>query len=172
MDAPDGRSPPKADAGDPLDYALALAFRQLSRRDCTIGEIGRRLASHDVDSSIAGQAIGQLCEQGYLDDLRYARLFTADKRELEHWGNERIRRTLRDRGIDPELIERTLAEGAGESELERALAVLRRRFPSPPRDRRERDRALGMMIRKGYDSELALDALAAYQHAGGDANSL
>ena len=51
---------------------------------------------------------------------------------------------------------------AEESELDRALALLRRRFPSPPRDRRERDRALGVLIRKGYDSELALDALAAH----------
>ncbi len=32
----------------------------------------------------------------------------------------------------------------------------------PPRERRDRDRALGMLIRKGYDSELALDALAAH----------
>jgi regulatory protein len=40
--------------------------------------------------------------------------------------------------------------------------VLRQRFPSPPRDRRERERALGILLRKGYDIELALDALAAY----------
>jgi regulatory protein len=39
---------------------------------------------------------------------------------------------------------------------------LRRRFPEPPEDRRERNRALGMLMRKGYESELALDALAAY----------
>ena len=53
-----------------------------------------------------------------------------------------------------------------ETELDRALAVLRRRFPDPPHDRRERNRALGLLLRKGYDSDLALDALSA--HARGD----
>ena len=46
------------------------------------------------------------------------------------------------------------------------VAVVRRRFPDPPEDRRDRNRALGMLLRKGYESELALDALAA--HARGD----
>jgi regulatory protein len=50
--------------------------------------------------------------------------------------------------------------------MDRALAVLRRRFPQPPEDRRERDRALGVLLRKGYESDLALDALAV--HARGD----
>ncbi len=90
----------------------------------------------------------------------------ADKRELERWGSERIRTRLLARGIDRDLVETTLSEdqaddGTG-SELDRALEVLRRRFPSAPKDRRERDRALGVLIRKGYDGELALDALSAY----------
>lgn len=157
---------PSADTGDRLERALALAFSQLNRRDCTVGEIERRLAAHDVDSYVAARAVKQLCEQGYLDDDRYARMFISDKRELDGWGNERIKRTLQARGIDRELIDRKLADETAGSELERALALLRHRFPSPPRDRRERERALGMMVRKGYESELALDALAAYQHAG------
>jgi regulatory protein len=52
--------------------------------------------------------------------------------------------------------------GGPQSELDRALGLLRRRFPDPPQDRRDRNRALGMLLRKGYESELALDALAAY----------
>jgi regulatory protein len=97
-----------------------------------------------------------------VDDVRFARIFVEDKRELEHWGADRIRRTLLQRGIDRALIDETLAAESTESELDRALELLRRRFPAPPRDRRERNRALGVMLRKGYDSELALDALAAY----------
>ena len=50
--------------------------------------------------------------------------------------------------------------GAHGGELERALAVLRAWFPSRGADRRERERALGVLLRKGYDSDLALEALA------------
>ena len=115
------------------------------------------------------QAVALLSEQGAVDDVRFARLFVQDKRELEQWGTERIRQGLLARRVDRELIAEALAESEGadednatETELDRALGLLRRRFSSPPRDRRERDRALGVLIRKGYDLELALDALSAY----------
>jgi regulatory protein len=105
-----------------------------------------------------------------------------DKRSLEQWGVDRIRRGLSARGIERELIEQelaqpALAEGNGygpaadgpnsadpsaepaADERGRALALLRRRFPAPPRERRDRERALGVLLRKGYEYELALEAL-------------
>ncbi len=94
-----------------------------------------------------------------------SRAFIADKRDLERWGEDRIRLGLLARGIDRDLVQTQLDQIRGsneETELDRALSLLRRRFPAPPRERRERDRALGVLLRKGYESELALDALTAY----------
>ncbi len=147
-----------------LQRAFELAYRHLNRRDRTEAEMRAYLERREVQPEAIEQAVGELLENGYVDDARYARLFAQDKRELERWGAERIRRALRERGIDRELIESTLSgdETESESELERALALLRQRFPTLCWDRRERDRALGMMLRKGYDTEVALDALAAH----------
>ena len=108
----------------------------------------------------------------------------SDKRELERWGAERIRRGLSARGIDRAIAEQTLAatpdavdlanldspraehcDGRG-GELARALELLRRRFPDPPQERRDRNRALGMLLRKGYEQELAIDALNAHAARG------
>ena len=157
-----------------LQKALELAYAYVNPRDRTISEVRRHLERRGVSEDLAETAVQTLGRQGLLDDTRYARLFVADKRTLEQWGNERIRRGLFTRGIDPGLIEAALVEAAdpaagdeeAESELDRALALLRRRFPDPPQDRRDRNRALGMLLRKGYESELAVDALAA--HARGD----
>jgi regulatory protein len=151
-----------------LQRALEFAHAYLNRRERTVAEIRRQLERRGISPRSAEAAIAVLTEQGYVNDVRFAELFVSDKRELEQWGNERIRRGLLERGIEREVAERALEadadDGPQETELQRAVAVLRRRFPVAPSDHRERQRALGVLLRKGYDSELALDALAA--HAG------
>jgi regulatory protein len=129
----------------------------------------RHLCRSGVEEETVEAAVRELERHGYLDDARFARLFAEDRRALDGWGADRIRRTLRGRGVERELIEAALTrapDDAEDSELDRALAVLRRRFASPPTERRERDRALGVLLRKGYDGELALDAIAAYARGG------
>jgi regulatory protein len=150
-----------------LQRALERAHRYLDRRERTVGEVRAHLERHETDTAAIQAAIEVLVDTGSLDDGRYARLFAQDKRELEQWGADRIRRTLAERGIERELIEAAVSAQGSESELEQALELLRRRFPAPPRDRRDRDRALGVLLRKGYDSELALDALSAYTRDAG-----
>ncbi len=148
-----------------------MSFAFLNRRERTVEELRRQLERKGVGAETAEACLRELVALGYVDDARYALMFVHDKRELEGWGSERIRRGLTQRGLDRDLIETALAchetEWAPqETELDRALALLRRRFPTPPRERRERDRALGALIRKGFESELAVDALSAYARGG------
>lgn len=162
---------PERTEEEQLQKALDLAYAYINRRDRTVSEVRTQLERKGVSEHLRQAAIQTVSEQGFLNDERYARLFVSDKRQLEQWGSERIRRGLLAHGIDRDLADTALAETPAdeqneESELDRALALLRRRFPDPPEDRRSRDRALGVLIRKGYESELALDALAA--HARGD----
>jgi len=123
------------------------------------------LTGHGVDTEVADAVVEELIEQGALDDERFARVFVQDKRALEQWGAERIKRGLAARGIDRELADAAIAErsdddgGDGDDERDRALALLHHRFPVPPRERRDRERALGVLLRKGYEYELALEAL-------------
>lgn len=154
-----------------LARALGWAYAHVNRRERTAAEVRAHLERKGVSQATAETVVAELCEQRLVDDERFAAMFVDDKRRLEAWGVERIRRGLRERGIDRELAERALARadadagddpGAPASELERALELLRRRFPEPPRERRDRERALGVLLRKGYESELALDALAAH----------
>ena len=162
-------NPEPHDGEDGLQRGLALAYRYLNRRDRTEAEVRAHLDGEGIAAEAIERALATLLDQGYVDDTRYARLLAEDKRNLEGWGSERIRRTLSARGIGRELIEDALAGDGQEpvSEIDRAVEVLSRRFPKPPRDRRERDRALGVLLRKGYDVELALDALTRH---GSDVN--
>jgi regulatory protein len=151
--------------------ALAWALSHINRRERTTTEVRAHLARKGVSDATAESVVEELVTQRLVDDARFAEMFVADKRTLEQWGSDRIRRGLAERGVDRELAEQALAadddpgDVEPQTELDRAVELLRRRFPDPPRERRERDRALSMLLRKGYESELAVDALAAHARA-------
>jgi len=151
-----------AGAAEPVQEAIADAYRYLNRRERTHAEMRAHLEGTGFDHGDVERAIAALIEDGQLDDARFARLLVQDKRELEGWGSDRIRQALLARGVEADQAEEALAAQACGDEMERALELLRRRFPAPAGDRRERDRALGVLVRKGYDVELALDAIAAH----------
>jgi regulatory protein len=182
----EGAEPSSDESGKGLDVAYVF----LNKRERTVAEVRARLERADIRAEEIDEVIAELLEFGYLDDARYARVFTQDKRALEAWGSERIARALRERGVERELIEAALAgaqatqaglgagsdpdedldggydmrAGFGEgpdtsSELGRAVALLNQRFPSGPAVHRDRERAFGVLARKGYESETAADAV-------------
>jgi regulatory protein len=144
---------------DPLGEALALGLRHLARREHTVAQLRARLRRAGVESAVAEEAIAQLVEQRALDDARYARLLAEDRRTLDGWGADRIRAALEAAGVAAELIDAALAGFDGESELAAATALARRRHPQPIRTDAERQRVFAMLVRRGYDSEIAYAAV-------------
>ncbi|MDP9293119.1 MAG: RecX family transcriptional regulator, partial [Actinomycetota bacterium] len=140
------------------------AWRALNRRDRTVHELGSTLLGKRVEPTVADRVVTELLELGYLDDARYAERFAEDRRRLDGWGSERIERRLRVLGVARDVVDAALAAHDHEAERGAAIELLRRRCPEPPSTRAERDRALGILVRKGYAPELALDALR--RHAG------
>ncbi|HEY7623037.1 MAG TPA: regulatory protein RecX [Solirubrobacteraceae bacterium] len=146
-----------------LEHALDVAYRYLGHRDRTVAEMRGRLDAEGVQPAVVEEAVAELERQGYLDDARYARRFAEDRRTIDAWGTERIERRLLAVGVDPALIAAALDERGATEELEAALAVLRRRFPNAPSDDRIRERALGLLVRRGYELDLAYDAVRAFE---------
>ena len=154
------------DPAERLERARAIAWRALNHRDRTELELRGILAGKRVAPGEADTVVGELIEGGFVDDATFARRFAEDRRRLDAWGAERIERRLRALGVASEHIGAAVAEHDREAELEAALALLGRRVPAVPANPRERDRALGMLLRKGYELDLAHDALRRY--AGAD----
>jgi regulatory protein len=153
------------DPAERVQHARNLAWTALNRRERTVAELARLLEGKRVEPAVIDEVVGELQEQGYLDDAGYAQRFADDRRRLDGWGPERIERRLRALGIGGEELAAALDRDPG-GELDAALALLRRRFPEPPATPRDAQRALGMLVRKGYGLELAHDALR--RHAGVD----
>lgn len=168
MRSPDGAATAvrTLDPEQALQAAVDLAYRYLERRDRTVLEMRRYLEGKRVEPCSIEHALARLIEQGYLDDARFARQFTEDKRLLDEWGADRIERRLAALGISADIVRDAVATRDRGGEMAAAVALLRRRFPQLGSDPRERMRAHGVLLRKGYEPELAWDALRV--HARGD----
>jgi regulatory protein len=156
-------------ASDPraqLQDALDLSFSYLGHRDRTVAEVRRHLERKRVEPAGIDAAIEELERLDYLDDARFARRFAEDRRRLDAWGADRIERRLLALGVEPPVAAAAVAAGDGHDELAAALAVLRRRVRRPPQSDRDRERALGLLARRGYELELAYDAVRAFERGG------
>jgi regulatory protein len=140
-----------------------LAYRAVSQRERTVSEVRTFLERKRVEPVDIADAVIELQEAGVLDDADYARRFAEDKRQLERWGSERIARELQRRGIAPHLIDAALTNRSRDAELGTAVMVLEQRFPEPPQDDRERDRAWSMLVRRGYNVEIAYEAIRLHE---------
>ena len=142
--------------------ALALAQTALSARDRTESELRSVLERKRVEPDAIDCAVAELKAAGLLDDVRFAHRFAEDKRVLERWGCDRIERELRRRGLAPELVEAATRAREREQELSAAVELLAERVPQPLASDRERDRAWRLLVRKGYEPELAYEAVRAH----------
>jgi regulatory protein len=159
LEAPSGAGPsPEAR----LQRALDLGYRHLGKRDRTEAEVRRHLRAKDVDETSIDGALEALVGQRYVDDARYATTFAEDRRTLDAWGPERIERRLLELGVAPELIADALSGRDSADERDAAVTLLHRRFAEIPATDRDRKRALDILVRKGYELDLAYEAVRAF----------
>lgn len=142
------------------ERAVAFACRALNARDRTVSELEALLERKGVGAGVISSTVEELREAGLLDDERYARTFADDKRELDRWGSSRIEQTLLRRGI-PAAIAASAAHAERDSELGAALGLLEERI-APPTDDRTRQKAWQLLVRRGYEPDLAYEAVRAH----------
>jgi regulatory protein len=124
--------------------AFEAALAALDRKERTAHELALWLKRRDFDLEEIEAALRRMFEAGVLDDERFARRFAEDKRELSGWGAERIREVL-------------AADSYGD-QLERAREILIRRG-RPLAGSADRQRALDYLTRRGYEYEIAYEAV-------------
>jgi len=162
----DGLTPRPLGAGDELERqkAFDVAWRFLAQRDRTEAEVRQHFVRKRTHPALVEEVVAALLEGGYVDDAAFAQRFAGDRRNLDQWGADRIERRLLELGVDRHLIQAAVTAGEHD-ELAVARELLARRFPRPPETPRDLERALGFLVRKGYELELAHDALRRHAQA-------
>jgi regulatory protein len=146
------------------DDSYDLALKALRYRERTESELCGWLAERGVEEAEIAEVVAVLAQAGAIDDSGFARRYAEDKRELAGWGPERIAKALEARGVDRAHIEAALGREDESSQLERAIALLGDRG-MPCGTERERERALGLLVRRGYSLELAYEAVRGAERA-------
>jgi regulatory protein len=142
----------------PDNDAYELALRALSYKERTESELRGWLAEREVGGTEIEGVIALLIEAGAIDDGSFARRYAEDKRELAGWGPDRISKALEGRGVARDHIDAALDGDDADAQLERAVALLGDRRMDCDSGR-ERERALGLLVRRGYPLELAYEAI-------------
>jgi regulatory protein len=151
---------------DPAVVAEA-ALRFLEPRQRSIGEVRRRLTRVGYRVELVEGAIARLVELGMLDDQAFARTWIESRDRARPRGERALRSELSQKGIERQLVDDVLEARATEqpdSDAAAARRVLERhasalaRVPDP---RARRRRAYALLARSGFDSETAVEAIAA-----------
>lgn len=134
-----------------------LAVRLRSRR-----ELNDRLRRHGITAEVRRRVLDRLTEDGFLDDLRFARAWIQGRLTTRPSGRVRLRAELLRKGVAAEVIEQALREAfamADEQELAVAVARARlRRYRGESPEVASR-RLAGVLHRRGFSAGAIARAL-------------
>jgi len=123
----------------------------LARREHSRAELSRKLARHADSPEALERLLDELTQKRQLSDERYAE---ARARQLARkYGAARIVDDLRAKGVAEETAA-GVAAGARADELERARAILARKYPSPAATPEERARRARFLQSRGFSHEV------------------
>jgi regulatory protein len=132
----------------------ARALRFLAAREHSRAELSRKLAPHAESAEALLFLLDDLEKRKHLSDERYAEV-------RSHWmsrkyGAARIRQDLKAKGVAEEVVARVSSEG----ELERAKAILARKYRDAATTREEKARRMRFLQSRGFSFDTIRGALA------------
>ena len=131
--------------------AKEKALYLLEHRAHSKKELTEKIARTTASREAAQAAADRMEELGLLNDGEYARRYAQELFTRKRYGAMRVRQELRQKGIDPELVEELLAEYADENAaLMNMQALLLKKYPGWQEDGKVRRRAFAALQRLGY----------------------
>lgn len=147
---------------DGVSRAMMEAHRLIDHRMRTRRELAVKLRSRGRQDEVIDQVLDRLENAGLIDDGRFARLWIDERLRRRPAGLSLLRRELRQKGIDAEVVEAALEECASrEGESGRAYEALRRqshRYARLDRDAAHR-RMVAFLGRRGFGQDVIYQAV-------------
>ncbi|MBW4827734.1 MAG: RecX family transcriptional regulator [Clostridiaceae bacterium] len=132
------------------DYALKF----LSHRSRTEKEIVDKMIKKGFDEEVINETLAYLKKYNFIDDRRFAEIYTEEKIRLKKLGSYRIKHELQNKGVD-ESIASEIVEKYSDNEYERAMELATKKVKSYKNDDKNAiyRKLGGYLQRRGYSFE-------------------
>jgi regulatory protein len=147
---------PEKPAPDSQAELKARALRHLVRREHSRAELARKLAPHAESAEVIEAVLDSLLSKKQQSDERFAE---ERARVLSRkFGAAKIRQDLKARGISDDISARV---SSGPDELERAKAILQRKYREPATTREEDAKRARFLQGRGFSYDVIRSLLKA-----------
>ncbi len=141
------------------DVILKKILRYCAYQDRCTQEVSTKLASFDMPDSEKEKIVKLLVDEGYLDDERYASTFVRSKIHLKKWGVNKIRMSLKMKGISDEIIKNALSEIDPGIYREELIKVLKAKKINEPDPYKHKAKLAQYAMQKGYEPGLVWEVV-------------
>ena len=123
------------------------ALRLLSQREHSRKELEQKLKPHEETPGELAEALDFLAAKDFINEKRVVE--SVVNRRSSKLGAARVRQELMAKGLPADDIAEAVEALRG-TELERALAVWRKKFAAPPSDASEREKQVRFLVSRGF----------------------
>jgi len=141
------------------DAILKKVLHYCAYQDRCTQEVRTKLATFDMPDSEKKKVLKLLVDEGYLDDERYASTFVRSKIHLKKWGVNKIKMSLKMKGISEEIINDALSEIDPEIYKEELIKVLKSKKINESDPYKKKAKQAQYAMQKGYEPNLVWDAV-------------
>ncbi len=133
------------------------ALRLLSQREHSRKELEQKLKPHEETPGELAEALDFLAAKDFINEKRVVE--SVVNRRSTKLGAARVRQELMAKGLPADNIAEAVEALRG-TELERALAVWRKKFGAPPSDASERAKQVRFLVSRGFAAEVVRRVVA------------
>ncbi len=141
----------KANSAPDSNRLRAIALGLLARREHSRFELARKLEASGFARADIAPLLDLFEEKNWLSDRRFAESYVADHRARA--GSVKLAHALRLRGVADDLVAAALGD-TGDSEIERAREVWRKKFGTLPAGTAEQAKQTRFLLGRGFPADV------------------
>lgn len=131
------------------------ALKILARQEISRSELARKLRPFASEDDDLQALLDELAAHHWQSDERYAEIYVNSK-SCQH-GNLRLQQNLKQKGIDPAVIQDYLPDKS--AQIINAIAILQKKYHAAPSNLKEKHKQMHFLAYRGFSTDIIHSAL-------------